>query len=464
MKNYFHFKRFSDDSILITNDFGRYQFLSHDAFTDFVSERIAKGSPLYDTLRQDLFLLEPMDLYAPDTIFRLRDMKQYTFSATSLHIFVVTNTCNLQCVYCQAQAYQRPSPGFMTVETARKAVDIALQSPANTLTFEFQGGEPLLNFPVIREIVTYTELQRRQKQVDFTVVSNLSLLTDEMLDFFIKHHVTISTSLDGPQMLHDQNRPHSGGKSSHALMRAGAARIQARGCSVSGIETTTRQSLGLAKEIVQAYLELGSNGIFLRPLTPLGFATDAWAQIGYSPEEFLAFYREAFHEILQINQKGHFFPEQHAVILLRKIFLGLGGNYMDLRSPCGAGIGQLAYYYDGNIYSCDEARMVAESGDPAFLLGNVYTHTYRNLMRSSACQAVCTASVIESLPGCCDCVYQPYCGTCPVVNYASHGDIFPKGTEDYRCRIYSGLLDFLFSLLRENDPETMRILKSWVEG
>ena len=464
MKNYFRFKQIGDDSILITNDFGRYQFLSREAFSDFVSERITKGNPLYDTLRQDMFLLEPMDLYAPDIIFRLRDMKQYTFSATSLHIFVVTNTCNLQCVYCQAQAHHRPSPGFMTLETARKAVDIALQSPANTLTFEFQGGEPLLNFTAIREIVTYTELQRGQKQIDFTLVSNLSLLTDEMLDFLIEHHVSISTSLDGPQMLHDHNRPHCGGESSHALMRAGAARIQERGCSVSGIETTTRQSLCLAKEIVQAYLELGSKGVFLRPLTPLGFAADAWAQIGYSPEEFLTFYKEAFHEILQINREGHVFPEQHAAILLRKIFFGLGGNYMDMRSPCGAGIGQLAYYYDGNIYTCDEARMVAESGDPAFLLGNVNTHSYRDLIRSPSCQAVCTASVTESLPGCCDCVYQPYCGTCPVVNYASHGDIFPKGTEDYRCRIYSGLLDFLFSLLRENNPETMRILKFWVEG
>lgn len=466
MKNYFHFKQLNEDTFLITNDFGKYQFLPREAFARFASGQIKMGDPLYDMLHQNLFLLEPADLYAPDTSFLLRDMKQYVFGATSLHIFVVTNNCNLQCVYCQAQAHQhhQASHGFMTPETARKAVDIALQSPANSLTFEFQGGEPLLNFPAIREIVTYAEKQRGQKQISYTLVSNLSLLTEEMLDFFILHHVSISTSLDGPQKLHDQNRPHSGGKSSHELMQSGASRIHTRGYSLGGIETTTRKSLGMAKEIVQAYLELGCYGIFLRPLTPLGFAANAWEDIGYTPDEFLAFYREAFNEILRINQTGVLFPELHAAIFLRKNICSSGGNYMDLRSPCGAGIGQLAYYYDGSIYTCDEARMVAESGDPAFLLGNVDTHSYRDLIRSPGCQAVCTASVTESLPGCCDCVYQPYCGTCPVVNYASHGDIFPKGTADYRCRIYSGMLDYLFSLLRENDPEIMGILKSWVEG
>ena len=136
---------------------------------------------------------------------------------------------------------------------------------------------------------------------------------------------------------------------------------------------------------------------------------------------------------------------------------------MELRSPCGAGIGQLAYYYDGNIYTCDEARMVAEAGDNAFCLGNVLTDDYRSIITSRKCRATCAASVLEGIPGCSDCVYQPYCGVCPVINYAQNGDPFAKQARDYRCKIYGGILDFLFSLIHENDSEVMEILYSWVE-
>ena len=91
---------------------------------------------------------------------------------------------------------------------------------------------------------------------------------------------------------------------------------------------------------------------------------------------------------------------------------------MELRSPCGAGIGQIAYYYDGNIYTCDEGRMLAEMGDDSFKLGNVYDNTYDELINCNNCKAACISSVLESLPTCHDCVYSPYCGTCPVTNLA----------------------------------------------
>ena len=462
MLNHFNFKKVSDYDFLLTNDFGQYIFLSEPDFSKLITKKIPDGSDLQKALQEKLFLLEPTDLFSADIAQRLREIKQYVFAPTSLHIFVVTNTCNLQCIYCQAQAHKKSNHGFMNIDTAHKAVDIALQSPAKNLTFEFQGGEPLINYPVIKEIVTYTESLAHGKNIVFTVVSNLSLLTDEMLDFFIQHEVSISTSLDGPQILHDHNRPPCSGTSSHEPLMRSVRMIHDKQYSVSGIETTTKESLSYAREIVREYEKIGSNGVFIRPLTPLGFAKDEWSRIGYKPEEFLQFYKEAFNEIIAINKSGKLFPEQHAVILLKKIMCGQGINYMDLRSPCGAGIGQLAYYYDGNIYTCDEARMVAESGDQAFLLGNVGTSSYYDIVSCDTCRATCASSVTESLPGCCDCVYQPYCGVCPVVNYAMAGDIFPREAHSYRCQIFSGILDFLFELLRKNDPATIQILESWL--
>ncbi|MDO5133837.1 MAG: SPASM domain-containing protein, partial [Eubacteriales bacterium] len=178
---------------------------------------------------------------------------------------------------------------------------------------------------------------------------------------------------------------------------------------------------------------------------------------------FIDFYKKAFFHILEINKNGLFFPELHATYFLRKILHGDSDNYMELRSPCGAGIGQMSYYYNGNVYTCDEGRMMGEAGDDTFLLGNVFTDTYDDMVSKKKCRATCAASVVETLPNCCDCAYHPYCGVCPVVSYSSEGDIFPKRPYDFRCTVYKGIMDILFDLLQEDDPDNMHVLQSWIE-
>lgn len=118
---------------------------------------------------------------------------------------------------------------------------------------------------------------------------------------------------------------------------------------------------------------------------------------------------------------GRKFAEAHASIFLAKLLGDVAPNYMELRSPCGAGVGQMAFTASGDVYTCDEGRMMAEMGDESFQLGNIYENGYDSWIESPACRATCSASLLETLPTCCDCVYQPYCGVCPVVNYAMEG-------------------------------------------
>lgn len=463
MLNHFNFKALDDGDFLLTNDYGRALFLSPQEFRHFLQQDIDPQKPLYERLYQAHFLLEPLEIYSDDLTEQLRQMKQYLFYGTALHIFVVTNQCNLRCIYCQAQDHHHLEKGMMSPETGRRAIDVALQSANHALSFEFQGGEPLLNFPVIQDMVLYAEQKREEKRIDFTVVSNLSLLTDEMADFFAEHHATICTSLDGPAVLHETNRRSSNSAvGSYTRMLAGLQKLHERGVFPGAIETTTRHTLPYARELLAEYVHQGLHTIFLRPLTPLGFAKSDWQELGYSTDEFLAFYRQALQEMFRLNHEGIRIKEQHAVFFLHKILQGHADNYMELRSPCGAGFGQLAYYYNGDVYTCDEGRMVAEAGDPAFRLGNVHRDTYEQLMHSDTCRATCAASVLEALPGCCDCVYQPYCGVCPVVQYAADGNIFPREAHSYRCRIYQGILDTLFAVLKHGTEEERSILQAWV--
>ena len=348
----------------------------------------------------------------------------------------------------------------MSKEIAEKAIDIALQSPETELSFEFQGGEPLLNFEIIKHIVTYAEKKKDWHEIKYSIVTNLTLLTDEMIDFFEANRINVSTSIDGPCAVHNLNRPLKNGNGSYKKVLDSIKKLQNRNIHIGAIQTTTKFSLRYPKEIVQTYKEIGFDSIFIRPLTPLGKATRNWESIGYTPEEFLAFYRVAVDELLRINENGYFLREDQAAILLNKLH-GESLNYMELRSPCGAGVGQLAYYADGNIFTCDEGRMLYEMGDHTFQLGNVFASTYKELIQSSTCKAVCASSILETIPGCCDCVYQPFCGTCPVVSYAKTHDIIEKAPRGYKCRIFSGILDYIFDLILKSDAETKRVLNSW---
>ena len=195
-------------------------------------------------------------------------------------------------------------------------------------------------------------------------------------------------------------------------------------------------------------------------MTPLGYAKEHWKNIGYTPEQFLAFYKEILKYVIEENKQGHFIREGHAVIFLRKILKRDFGNYMELRSPCGAGIGQIAYYYDGNIYTCDEGRMLGEMGFDYFRMGTV-DNSYQELMDSQVCKVTCQASVLETLPACCDCIYHPYCGVCPVVNMALDNNIYARQVNDYRCKIYKGILDTLF-LYIQKDTDALSIFETWV--
>src|SRR5258705_11112603 len=129
---------------------------------------------------------------------------------TPLHIFVVTLRCEHSCPYCQVSRQSTDRSRFdMSEETANRALGIAFESQSSRIKIEFQGGEPFLNFGLIRTIVSAAK-QRSEtigKKVDFVIASNLALLDDAVLEFCKSNEVLLSTSLDGPAELHNTNRP-----------------------------------------------------------------------------------------------------------------------------------------------------------------------------------------------------------------------------------------------------------------
>ena len=462
-KNFFNYQEMGQ-KVLLTNDLGRYVFLSREEFYRFLRDQLDPQEEITQRLMDEFFLYDGSEYeFVERAGEAFRMYRRNLFQGAALHIFVLTKQCNQQCVYCQASTdLERHTQ--MSEATAAKAVEIALQTTAQYVTFEFQGGEPLMNFDTLRFIVEYAEEQNqsRGKNLEFSVVTNLMLLDEEKLEFLTKHGVSICTSLDGDEVLHNKNRPYFQ-QNTFEILKKKIRMIQDKGTSVSAIQTTTRDSLSRYREMVDQYLAFGLNQITIRPLTQLGYAAKNWDKIGYTVEEFLNFYRRSLDYIIELNKQGTFILEGHARMFLSKIFCMDAGNYMELRSPCGGAIGQLAYYYNGKVYSCDEARMLAEMGDDSFCLGNVEQDTYESIVSNPVCKTIAKASCLEGLTDCDGCVYQPYCGTCPVISYARYQTVYPSMLQEYRCRIYKGIQDILFEKLEQQNEEVMEIFRRWCE-
>ena len=367
-KNFFNYKKIRD-KYLLTNDLGRYMYLSKEELYRMLTDQIEEEEELSQRLKEKFFVYDGSEYdFVEKAGNAFRDYRRNLFQGAALHIFVLTKKCNQQCIYCQAST-DLSDHTEMSKETAMRAVDIALSTSAQYVTFEFQGGEPLMNFDVLKYIVEYAEKKNQltRKNLEFSIVSNLMILDQKKLNFLIEHQVSICTSLDGDEVLHNQNRPYYQ-NNTFQILRKKIEGIREHGGQVSAIQTTTKYSFKRYRKMINQYLDLGMNQITIRPLTQLGYAAKNWEIIGYSSEEFLNFYEQTLNYMIELNKQGKNIVEGHAKMFLTKIFCHDAGNYMELRSPCGGSIGQLAYYYNGKIYSCDEARMLAEMGYDSFCL------------------------------------------------------------------------------------------------
>lgn len=458
---HFRFRKINDDYI-VTNDIGEFVLLNETCFEDYIYGEIKKDSPSYDELASKSFFKEKVD----EVVMAERFKKKNSFlfqSGPSLHIIVLTSHCDHGCLYCQASSTRSEKNCFhMNDEIAKKTVDFIFKSKNKFLAIEFQGGEPLFNFPQIKNIIKLVNEKNKteKRDIELRLVSNFTQMDNEKMTYLFENNVVFCTSMDGPEKLHNKNRIWTEGNSYKTTVNWLKKLLNKYQdyyiYQPSALTTITKHSLPLYREIIKEYIDLGFDNIFLRPLTPLGMAVKTWEKIGYTPQEFLDFYKKSLDYILDLNKKSDIpFREMTATYMLTKILTEKDPNYFELRSVCGAGIGQMLYNYDGDIYTCDEGRM---TGDDMFKLGNV-TDDYKDVIDCPTVKTMCMASCLDNLP-CDHCAYKPYCGTCPIVNHAETGNIFPQLSNSTRCVINKGIFDYLFEKIK--DEKNKKIFTNWV--
>lgn len=463
----FRFERREHEQYLLINEVGEYENLSSTDFHQFVNHQLSPATVNYNKLKAKHFLSDGTSSALMDQLAsKYRTKKLFLEGFTKLHIFVTTLRCNQSCPYCQVSRQNENAGAFdMSEESMIRSVDLMLQSPSKSVTMEFQGGEPLLNFELLQKAVLYSKEKNTSigKNISYVVCTNLATLENKHLDFLKEHCISVSTSLDGPEFLHNKNRPMGKGGSHDLVTRNIWRAKEALGKhSVAALMTTTRESLKYPKEIIDEYIRMDMGSMFIRDLNPYGFAVKTQSVIGYTTAEFIEFYKKALAYIIEINRAGRTFSEALTTMILTKIMTPWSLGFVDMQSPSGAGIGVVVYNYDGDIYASDESRMLAEMGPHAFKMGNILENDYSEIFFGEVMQNIASASCNEALAGCSDCAYQPYCGADPVRHYSTQGDIYGNRPTSSFCQKHLWAFRHAFDLMLNADPDLERIFWSWI--
>ncbi|MDO9577860.1 MAG: His-Xaa-Ser system radical SAM maturase HxsB [Candidatus Cloacimonadales bacterium] len=452
----------------LSNDTGEYVFLEQNEFQSLINKKIKENSEIYNNLISQFFIVKPSNLESTIEILatKFRTKKNFILNFTILHMIVPTLKCNSKCLYCQVSSKDSSTKNCtMNFQTAKKIIHLIFQSRSDNIKIEFQGGEPLLQFDLIKKIIKYSEKLSKfyHKNLEFVICTNLTLIDEEQLKFISKHPIWISTSLDGPKEIHDRNRPLRNSISSFDLFddKLKLTRSILGIDRISALLTVTKIGLSNYREIINEYINHQFHSIFLRALNPFGLAIKNRSELEYSTNEFIEYYKNSLLYIIQINIDGYFLVEEYSAIILKKILTPFSTAFVDLQSPAGLGLSCALYNYDGKIYASDEGRMLAETGDDTFYLGSI-NQDYEEIFSGEKIKNFIKNSIAETLPECSSCPFVPYCGADPVRNYVEQNDIIGNRMLSNFCHKNRQIIIFLLEIIEKNDSKIMNVFWSWI--
>lgn len=335
----------------------------------------------------------------------------------------ISHDCNLRCRYCFASTGDfGKGRKLMPLEVAKKAVDFLIRNSGSrhNLELDFFGGEPLMNFDVVKKTVEYgrAEEKKHNKNIRFTITTNGVLLDDEKIDFINREMSNAVLSIDGRREVNDQMRPRADGSGSYdQILQNFKALCKKRAVSpnteyyVRG--TYTNKNLDFVRDVLSLYHE-GFDQISVEPVVTAEDKPYALRESDL-PAIFDE-YDRLTSEIVNIRKQGEKINFFHFMIDLDE-----GPCAIKLLKGCGCGNEYVAVTPDGDIYPCHQFV-----GDEKFIMGNVMTEegVFKSPMKTRFAQAN-----INTKRDCKNCWAKFFCGGgCNANNYSMNGDI----TKSYR--------------------------------
>lgn len=361
-------------------------------------------------------------LYQDGLLFSEDDYEQFADRMVSSPLKAmclnVSHDCNLRCKYCFAgQGIYGGKPQVMPLEVAKAAMDFLVKHSVGrrNLEVDFFGGEPLMNFEVVRETVRYARSLEKEhgKVFRFTTTTNGVLLNDEIADFLNEEMHNVVLSLDGRPEINDAMRPNAGGKGSYAGIVPKYQRfVEKRGDKDYYVRGTfTRNNLDFTEDVLHL-ASLGFQQISVEPVVSdpkLPFAI----QEEDLPRVFEEYDRLA-QVILERKRQGNGFNFFHFMLDLDQ-----GPCAIKRLRGCGCGNEYAAVDPDGNVFPCHQFV-----GQPQWRMGSVLTGEYDLEMKARFAKAT-----VYSKDPCRSCWAKFYCsGGCNANNLQYAGDILHAHT------------------------------------
>ena len=400
--------------------------------TETLTDKYRKED-IEEALLEVLELKDAGQLYSEDIYQNyIIDFKkrQTVVKALCLHI---AHDCNLACKYCFAEEGEyHGRRALMSFEVGKKALDFLVANSGNRVNLEvdFFGGEPLMNWQVVKDLVAYGRSleEPNNKKFRFTLTTNGVLLDDEVLEFANKEMANIVLSIDGRKEIHDLMRPNRGGFGSYDLIvpkfqKVAESREQMN-YYVRG--TFTRNNLDFAED-VKHLADLGFQQISVEPV--VAKPEESYAIREEDLPGLLEEYDRLAAELLKRHKEGKAVNFFHFMIDLE------GGPCVAKRlSGCGSGTEYLAVTPWGDFYPCHQFV-----GQEAFLMGNVDEGILRTDIRDEF--KTCNVYAKEK---CRSCFAKFYCsGGCAANSYNFHGNIndaYDVGCELQRKRVECAIM------------------------
>ena len=372
-------------------------------------------------------------LFAPDIyedyVFDFKNRKTVV-KALCLHI---AHDCNLACRYCFAgEGEYHGDRALMSVEVGKKALDFLVANSGNRVNLEvdFFGGEPLMNWQTVKELVKYGRSleEPHHKKFRFTLTTNGVLLDDEVLEFVNREMANVVLSIDGRREIHDKMRPFRGGQGSYDQIVPKFKKVaESRGQERYYVRGTyTHYNLDFAEDVLHL-ADLGFRQISVEPV--VAKATDDYAITEADLPRLREEYDRLAAEMRKRRKEGRGFCFFHFMIDLS------GGPCVAKRlSGCGSGTEYLAVTPWGDLYPCHQFV-----GNEKFLMGNVQEGILREDIRDQF--KCCNVYAKEK---CKKCFARFYCsGGCAANAYNFHGDIndaYDVGCELERKRVECAIM------------------------
>ena len=400
---------------------------------DIISEMLVKYEAEGDISKEDVLecysqieeLKNLGKLFAPDTFEPMANkLKEKTAGVVKALCLHIAHTCNLNCSYCFAsQGKYHGDRAVMSFEVGKQALDFLVENSGTrrNLEVDFFGGEPLMNFQVVKDLVAYARSIEKEKGKNFrfTLTTNGVLVDDDVIDFANRECSNVVLSLDGRKEVHDRFRvDYAGNGSWEKIVPKFQKFVEARGGKEYYMRGTFTHSNPDFLEDIKQMLDLGFNELSMEPVVCA--KDDPSALTDEDMEIVMKQYEELAALMLERDKEGRPFTFYHYMIDLT------GGPCIYKRiSGCGSGTEYMAVTPWGDLYPCHQFV-----GEERFKLGDIW-----NGVTNTEVQGEFAACNVYAHPECRDCWARLYCsGGCAANAYHATGSV--TGVYEDGCKLF----------------------------